>query len=428
MNKGMWYILGIEPTTNIKEIKRAYAKLAKQYNPEEHPDEFRRIYEAYKTACAYAKNSHLHNIITLDISSHKSQDDITDNNDINEEKSSEYDFSDVEIEKPKVTLKSKEIPFEFDFLDIKVYKKSDSDYIPDDVTPKAPEFDFSGVELDLDLTYDDTYWFSSNIHSIIANMEYLLSDENEYIRYTAWQRFFIENDIEPIKTEIEFRKAVSDLLKNKLFPKQTAILLQQKLGYNTIIYPDKYNSKRYHVNIKSELSKNDLHNPNSHIKRKQKTVWDNIKSACFIITIIGILGAAINVGYSVDNKPKTPVMSAPIVSIDTSMNDAINAMISEAIERNRNASNDYGIYGCIEFEDFDIYFDDDSFTMTTDDEDIFGKYNAIYNEEKNIYTIMLWAEGTMVHKAVIRVSSTENFRVAVFIGADLEKCVGVYKD
>ena len=45
----MWNILGIEPTKDIREIKRAYARLAKQYNPEEHPEEFKRIFDAYKS-------------------------------------------------------------------------------------------------------------------------------------------------------------------------------------------------------------------------------------------------------------------------------------------------------------------------------------------------------------------------------------------
>jgi len=45
----MWNILGIEPTKDIKTIKAAYAKLAKQYNPEEHPEEFKRIFDARRT-------------------------------------------------------------------------------------------------------------------------------------------------------------------------------------------------------------------------------------------------------------------------------------------------------------------------------------------------------------------------------------------
>ncbi|MBQ8781056.1 MAG: DnaJ domain-containing protein [Oscillospiraceae bacterium] len=53
----IWEILGIAPTKDIKTIKQAYAKLAKQFNPEEHPEEFKRIHSAYKAACAFARSS-----------------------------------------------------------------------------------------------------------------------------------------------------------------------------------------------------------------------------------------------------------------------------------------------------------------------------------------------------------------------------------
>ena len=43
-----WEILGIEPTSDKKEIKRAYARLLKQYHPEENPEEFKQIQAAYQ--------------------------------------------------------------------------------------------------------------------------------------------------------------------------------------------------------------------------------------------------------------------------------------------------------------------------------------------------------------------------------------------
>lgn len=43
-----WKILGIEPTSDKKTIKRAYAKLLKQYHPEENPEEFKQIQAAYQ--------------------------------------------------------------------------------------------------------------------------------------------------------------------------------------------------------------------------------------------------------------------------------------------------------------------------------------------------------------------------------------------
>ena len=43
-----WEVLGIEPTSDKKEIKKAYARLLKQYHPEENPEEFKQIQAAYQ--------------------------------------------------------------------------------------------------------------------------------------------------------------------------------------------------------------------------------------------------------------------------------------------------------------------------------------------------------------------------------------------
>lgn len=43
-----WEILGIEPTSDKKTIKRAYAKLLKQYHHEENPEKFKQIQAAYQ--------------------------------------------------------------------------------------------------------------------------------------------------------------------------------------------------------------------------------------------------------------------------------------------------------------------------------------------------------------------------------------------
>lgn len=50
----IWDILELSPTTDKKTIKRAYARLAKLCHPEEKPEEFRQLYEAYQMALAYA--------------------------------------------------------------------------------------------------------------------------------------------------------------------------------------------------------------------------------------------------------------------------------------------------------------------------------------------------------------------------------------
>lgn len=50
-----WEILGIEATNDKNEIKQAYAKQSKLFHPEEKPEQFKKIQEAYQFALAYAK-------------------------------------------------------------------------------------------------------------------------------------------------------------------------------------------------------------------------------------------------------------------------------------------------------------------------------------------------------------------------------------
>ena len=49
-------ILEINPTNDKKKIKVAYSKMLKKYHPEDFPDMFMKINEAYEKALGYAEN------------------------------------------------------------------------------------------------------------------------------------------------------------------------------------------------------------------------------------------------------------------------------------------------------------------------------------------------------------------------------------
>ena len=51
-----WRILGIEITDDKRAIKKAYAMKSRDVHPEEHPEEFRKLHEAYEYALHYADN------------------------------------------------------------------------------------------------------------------------------------------------------------------------------------------------------------------------------------------------------------------------------------------------------------------------------------------------------------------------------------
>ncbi|WP_299574185.1 DnaJ domain-containing protein, partial [uncultured Leptotrichia sp.] len=55
-------ILEIEPTSDKKKIKIAYSKMLKKYHPEDFPEMFMKINEAYETALGYAENNFSENL------------------------------------------------------------------------------------------------------------------------------------------------------------------------------------------------------------------------------------------------------------------------------------------------------------------------------------------------------------------------------
>ncbi|MGD9369335.1 MAG: hypothetical protein PVH87_26740 [Desulfobacteraceae bacterium] len=54
MTRDIWQILGIEPTDDLRTIKRAYAGKIKENNPEDAPEKFQEIRSAYEIARRYA--------------------------------------------------------------------------------------------------------------------------------------------------------------------------------------------------------------------------------------------------------------------------------------------------------------------------------------------------------------------------------------
>lgn len=54
-SKTPWEILNVTSEATLAQIKEAYSKLAKENNPEDNPEEFRKIHDAYKFASSIAK-------------------------------------------------------------------------------------------------------------------------------------------------------------------------------------------------------------------------------------------------------------------------------------------------------------------------------------------------------------------------------------
>ena len=53
--RNCWSVLGIAPTTDKREIKKAYAAKSRECHPSEHPEEYEELKQAYQQACNYVK-------------------------------------------------------------------------------------------------------------------------------------------------------------------------------------------------------------------------------------------------------------------------------------------------------------------------------------------------------------------------------------
>lgn len=55
--QNFWELLELAPTGNKKSIKKAYARKCRTCHPEEHPEEFERLHQAYEKALDYASRT-----------------------------------------------------------------------------------------------------------------------------------------------------------------------------------------------------------------------------------------------------------------------------------------------------------------------------------------------------------------------------------
>lgn len=258
----MWDILGIEPTNDIKAIKKAYAGLAKQYNPEEHPEEFQRIHTAYRQAVEYAK--HFSGRMTsnepsslLDFSEMGKPSEKSDN-----EPSDAFDFGDVNTSKGSELNNDESKEPEFDFGDIDIFKRFERDkeknkgpeYIfperddhnewdeqPERKQPReekdnaSPDFDFSAIRRER-LEQTDDSRRAALATDILRKMKNILKDSKDIADYKKWYDLFYDTDFSEIVMDVGFRKEAAVALIGRPLTKDIANLIAYCFGDGSMIY------------------------------------------------------------------------------------------------------------------------------------------------------------------------------------------------
>ena len=240
MIESIWDILGIDPTTDKKKIKKAYAEKTKVYHPEDYPEEFKIVQEAYQWAMKYASKSALDDEdAKIGINTNNSTDEVVEINKKEENKSIEIDYSNLEDEDFKIKDNSKE----------KTNKKSETNTSDNKKSKDVEIFNEVYNERTRDDEVDQMRYFLDYIEKKIPkkiNMEmFKLILSNSYIK-----SYLEHPDFKTRFEEIMVNKSYADTLYTE--KKMSEIARKYNL-YKVARAIDKDTKRRYIVGIRTPV-------------------------------------------------------------------------------------------------------------------------------------------------------------------------------
>ena len=191
----IWETLGIEPTTDVKLIRRRYAELVRLYHPEDQPEIYQEIVEAYQKALTYARSRKARPENSLRKAS-DSQEASELEEEANEKLNSSLNFENLTDETKTENEESEKSILDFSDYQQSTDKTSDSFNFE---TFKAEE-DEPKSTLDFSSYNEAAYLIRNAIESIVGNDDYNL-EEQEHL----WRQFFhqYQYDMDIVQSVLE---------------------------------------------------------------------------------------------------------------------------------------------------------------------------------------------------------------------------------
>ena len=176
----IWETLGIEPTTDVKLIRRRYAELVRLYHPEDQPEIYQEIVEAYQEALTYARSRKARPENSLKKAS-PSQETAKFEEEFNGKPNSSLNFENLTEERKAKGEESETSSLNFSDYQQSTDKTSNSfnfeTFKAEEDEPKST-LDFSGYN-------EAAYLIRNAIESIVGNDDYN-QEEQEHL----WRQFF----------------------------------------------------------------------------------------------------------------------------------------------------------------------------------------------------------------------------------------------
>ena len=190
MNK--WEILGIEPTHDVKLIRRRYAELVRLYHPEDQPEIYQQIVEAYQSALREARSNRTRQESGRSEASSTQQLNEQENRTTNSATNS-LDFESLESEEKTEQVDTAQPSL--DFGDVHETAASNETY----KEPVDPSLNFETVNentssqeaatsknvLDFSDYLESEYLIRNAIESIVGNPDYTIGEQEN-----LWKQLF----------------------------------------------------------------------------------------------------------------------------------------------------------------------------------------------------------------------------------------------
>ena len=190
MNK--WEILGIEPTHDVKLIRRRYAELVRLYHPEDQPEIYQQIVEAYQSALREARSNRTRQESGRSEASSTQQLNEQENRTTNSA-TNLLDFESLESEEKTEQVDTAQPSL--DFGDVHETATSNESY-KEPVTPRlnfetvnedtsSQEVASSRNVLDFSDYLESEYLIRNAIESIVGNPDYTIEEQEN-----LWKQLF----------------------------------------------------------------------------------------------------------------------------------------------------------------------------------------------------------------------------------------------
>ncbi len=200
----VWEELGIERTDNAREIKRAYAAKLKLVHPEEHPEEFQRLHEAYKLALNIAKyQANMPKRQAAPVLEKKEKPPVTEKT----EETIDFDFI-KETADETANEDSWEKPIAFDFKNKK--NKTEETERENSAAKRENPYDFDGAIKRNTLRHDNEVMEKAEI---VLKKAADLYNKKLFSSKQDWMDIFSSDAVEEIRYEPIFLKELCRFLK-----------------------------------------------------------------------------------------------------------------------------------------------------------------------------------------------------------------------